>query len=66
MRANNLTYEHIAGSNIFIVRELGKPTIKTDTKVYYLKYARVSGSPLEEEEEETGIKASVEKILTKH
>lgn len=46
MSANNLKYELDPGSNIFVVRELGKPDIDVITKIYYLKYARLKTSTL--------------------
>jgi len=44
--ANNLAYELDEDSNIFIVKDYGKPQVETITKVYYLKYASVSTSPI--------------------
>lgn len=46
MSANNLKYELDPGSNIFIVRELGRPDIEVITKIYNLKYARLKNSTL--------------------
>jgi len=48
-KANNLAYDLEKDSNIFIVKDLGKPQIETVTKVFYLKYATVSSSSLKEE-----------------
>jgi len=48
MSANNLTYELDAGSNIFVVKEWGQPAIETVTKVYFLKYARLKASKLQQ------------------
>jgi type IV pilus secretin PilQ/predicted competence protein len=42
MSANNLTYEQAPGSNIFIVKESGKPVVETLTKIYELKYAQLT------------------------
>jgi len=42
MNANNLAYEQEPGSNIFIVKESGKPVIETITRIYELKYAQLS------------------------
>lgn len=42
MNANNLVYEQEPGTNIFIVKETGKPEIETVTKIYELKYAQLS------------------------
>jgi len=44
--ANNLAYEMDEDSNIFIVKDYGKPQTETITKVFYLKYASVSTSPI--------------------
>jgi type IV pilus assembly protein PilQ len=48
-KANNLTYELDEDSNIFIVKDWGKPQLETVTKVFYLKYASVESSFLEKE-----------------
>ncbi|MFA5118062.1 MAG: secretin N-terminal domain-containing protein [Candidatus Omnitrophota bacterium] len=48
-KANNLTYELDEDSNIFIVKDWGKPQLETVTKVFYLKYASVESSFLEQE-----------------
>ena len=42
MKANNLGYEQESGTNIFIVKETGKPEIETVTKIYELKYAQLN------------------------
>jgi len=42
MTANNLIYEQESGSDIFIVKESGKPAIETITKIYELKYAQLT------------------------
>ena len=42
MNANNLSYEQESGTNIFIVKETGKPEVETITKIYELKYAQLS------------------------
>jgi len=47
--ANNLSYDYFPESNIFVVKEMGKPTIDVITKVYTLKYARLQSSKLEAE-----------------
>ena len=52
MSANSLVYEQDQGSNIFIVKESGKPAIETLTKIYELKYAQLSPPPTEEGSEE--------------
>ena len=43
---NNLTYELDRESSIFIVKDWGSPSLEVDTRVYSLKYARVSNSRL--------------------
>lgn len=48
-KSNNLSYELDRDSNIFVVKDWGKPKIETVTKVFYLKYATVSSSPLKSE-----------------
>jgi len=48
-KANNLYYELDKGSNIFIVKDWGRPQIEIVTKVFYLKNATVSSSSLKEE-----------------
>lgn len=45
-KANNLSFELDKGSNIFIVKDWGKLTVDTVTKVFYLKHATVSSSSL--------------------
>ncbi len=47
MSANNLTYELEPGSNIFIVKEWGRPDVETITKVYFMKYMRLKNSRLQ-------------------
>lgn len=48
LKANGLTYEQEPESNIFIVKESLKPEVKVETitRVYRLRYARVSTSSL--------------------
>lgn len=59
-KANNLTYDYYPEANIFVVKEMGKPSIELDTKVYRLKYARVTGSKFQAEVESiTGGSSSV-------
>lgn len=48
-KANNLTYELDKESNIFIVKDWGKPQLETITKIFFLKYATVSQSSLTKE-----------------
>ncbi len=47
MDANNLTYELDPGSNIFIVKETGRPDLELVTQVYTLRYARLKSSKLQ-------------------
>jgi len=43
MNANNLTYEEQEpGTNMFIVKETGKPEVETITKIYELRYAQLA------------------------
>jgi type II secretory pathway component GspD/PulD (secretin) len=51
-KANNLTYDYYPEANIFVVKEMGKPSVELKTKVYYLKYARVKSSKIEKEIED--------------
>ena len=43
-KANNLYYEQDPHSNIFIVKDWGKPQVDTITRIYRLKYQSVSTS----------------------
>lgn len=45
--ANNLAYDYYPDSNIFVVKEMGKPTLELKVKIYRLKYARVKSSKME-------------------
>ena len=47
MSANHLTYDLEPGSNIFTVKETGRPVLETQTKIYALKYSRLKNSRLE-------------------
>ncbi len=70
MSANNLIYEQEPGSNIFIVKESGKPVIELITKIYELKYAQLSPPPAEEGvssgEEEADIISIIGGILSEN
>ncbi|MFC1646215.1 secretin N-terminal domain-containing protein [Candidatus Omnitrophota bacterium] len=44
-----LTYELDEDSNIFVVKRSTKPEVETITKIYPLKYARVTDSPIDSE-----------------
>ena len=48
-KANNLTYDFYPESNIFVVKEMGKPEIELETRIYPLKFARVASGRLEDE-----------------
>ncbi len=48
-KANNLSYTFYPDSNIFIVKDMGKPGLELKTKVYHLKYAWVKDSMLDNE-----------------
>ena len=41
---NNLTYELDRESNIFIVKDWGRPSLELDTRVYFLKHIAVTNS----------------------
>lgn len=45
-KVNNLSYDLDTESNIFIVKDWGKPAIELDTRIYFLKYVRVTNSLL--------------------
>lgn len=45
-KANNLAYELDSESNIFMVKDWGKPGLELDTRIYFLKYVRVANSRL--------------------
>ncbi|TAN59419.1 hypothetical protein EPN16_07205 [bacterium] len=47
-KVNNLTYELDVESNIFTVRDWGKPSLDLETRIYFLKYTRVTNSRLNE------------------
>lgn len=47
MSANNLTYDLDPVSNIFVVKEWGRPEVETVTKIFVLKYTRLKGSRLD-------------------
>ena len=40
-KANNLAYDYYPESNMFVVKEMGKPTMELRAKVYRLQYVRV-------------------------
>lgn len=76
-RANNLSYELDKDSGIFIVKDMGKVEVDKVTRVFYLKYASVSASPLTSEKtsagataasptEDTGITGAIKKLLSEY
>ncbi len=48
-KANNLSYVFNPDSSIFIIKEMGRPSLELQTEVYHLKNARVSSSRLTKE-----------------
>jgi len=69
MNANNLVYEQEPGTNIFIVKETGKPEIETITKIYELKYAQLTAPAVssgETKAQEVEIVAIVQSILSEN
>ena len=46
-KANGLAYDYFPEAKIFVVKEVGKPTLELKTKVYRLKYVRLTGSRLQ-------------------
>jgi type IV pilus assembly protein PilQ len=48
-KANNLTYDYYPEGNMFVVKEMGRPTIELKTKVYHLKYVRIRSSRMQKE-----------------
>jgi len=77
MSANNLAYDYYPDTEIFVVKEMGKPTLELKTKVYTLKYSRVMSSKVEGEVDDNlgagvgegggakvGIKEAVESVLS--
>ena len=58
-KANNLAYNYYPDSSIFVVKEMGRPSLELVSKVYRLRYVRVKSSRMESEisdilEEDTG------------
>lgn len=71
--ANNLAYDFYPESKAFIVKEMGKPSIELRTKIYHLRYVRVSSSRLQKEisekmgdsgGESDGLKGALRGVLT--
>ncbi|MFA5008454.1 MAG: secretin N-terminal domain-containing protein [Candidatus Omnitrophota bacterium] len=48
-KANNLSYEYYPDANMFVVKEMGKPTIELKSKVYHLKYVRIRSTRQQKE-----------------
>lgn len=80
-KANNLIYEYFPGANMFIVKEMGKPSIELKTKVYKLKYVRVENSRIqkevneliageesdsEDDDEDEGLLEGIKKVLSEY
>jgi len=74
-KANNLSYDYYPDSNVFIVKEMGKPTMELLTRVYPLRHTRMQDSRLQshisgcsddgdEDGGDSGIEAALEKVLT--
>lgn len=47
-KVNNLTYDLDTESNIFTVKDWGKPALDLETRIYFLKYTRVTNSRVNE------------------
>ncbi len=47
--ANGLSYDYFPESNIFVVKEMGKPSVELKTKVYYLQYIRLPSSTIQQQ-----------------
>jgi len=47
--ANGLSYDYFPKAKIFVVKEMGKPDVELKTKVYTLKYVRLSSSRFQQE-----------------
>lgn len=45
IEGNNLTYEQVKGSNIYLVKSLAKPKVETITRVYALNYIQLAQLP---------------------
>ncbi|MFC1630941.1 secretin N-terminal domain-containing protein [Candidatus Omnitrophota bacterium] len=72
LEASHLTYEQKKDSQIFVVKEWGRPQVETVTKIYPLQYAKVKGYELtaagqkEVIKKELGIKEVLERLLSAH
>jgi type IV pilus secretin PilQ/predicted competence protein len=68
MKANNLAYDQAPGSAVFVVRESGKAKVEMMTKVYTLRFARVSQESVAKEgsvSQVSDIKSILENLLSK-
>lgn len=77
-KANHLTYDYYPEANMFIVKEMGKPSLELKSKVYKLRYIRVQRSRLQREIEESisiddeqieddeGVIAAIQEVLTEN
>ena len=73
-KANGLAYDFYPDSNIFVVKEMGKPTLELMTKVYQLQYVRSVSTKMDREmeermaegsaEDDVGITTAVERVLS--
>ena len=61
-KANNLAYELEPESNIFIVKDLGKPEIDLISRTYYLKYIQVPKTNMMKESGSAG--SGIGEVLT--
>lgn len=64
LRANNLTYELQAGSDIYIVKPISRPAVELTTRVYHLKHASVSSAQINSLLNIEGASAPEENIVT--
>ena len=67
LRANKLTYEQPEGSNIFYLKATSEPAVETETRIYKMAYATVSGAKTEGMGgKEKAIDAVLEELLTEN
>jgi len=52
-KANGLAYDYFPDARIFVVKEMGNPTIELKTKVYILKYSQLANSRFQNEVDDT-------------
>lgn len=48
-KANHLAYDYYPDSNMFVVKEMGKPDLELKTKTYYLRYVHVDSARIKED-----------------